>query len=74
MELGPETVSSFGLSQSDSPEIPRLWLESAGCCAESKSQRALPLASAAAFPGSPSVGKCAGTGRVGCEAGVTVPL
>lgn len=74
MELVPETVSSLGLSQSDSPESSPLCFESAGCCAESKSQRTLPLASAAACPGSPGVGKCADTGNVGCEAGVTVPL
>ena len=74
MELGPETVSSLGLSQSDSPESSPLVLESAGCCAESKSQRTLPLASAAAYPSSPGVGRCAGAGKVGFEAGVTVPL
>lgn len=74
MEFGPETVSSLGLSQSDSPQCPPLCFESAGCCTESKSQRTLPLASAAACPGSPGVGKCAGTGDLGCEAGVVVPL
>jgi len=74
MELGPETVSSLGLSQSDSPECSPVCFESAGCCAESKSQRSLPLASAAVCPGSPGVGKCAGAGKVGCEARVSVPL
>lgn len=77
MELGPETASSLGLSQSDSPESSRLWLKSAGCGAksqESKIQRTLQLASAAVCPGPPGVGECASVGKVGCEAGVTVPL
>lgn len=73
MELGPETVSSLGLSQSDSPKSSPLVLKTAGC-AESKSQRTLLLASAAACPGSPGVDRCAGAGNVGYEAGVTVPL
>lgn len=74
MELGPETVSSLGLSQSDSPESSPACFESAGCFAESKSQWTLPLASAAACPGSPGVGKYAGVGKVGCEARLSVPL
>lgn len=74
MELVPETVSSLGLGQSDSPESSPLCFESAVCSAESKSQRTLPLASAAACPGFPGVGKCAGAGNLGCEVGVTVPL
>ncbi|KAK5864816.1 hypothetical protein PBY51_016027 [Eleginops maclovinus] len=74
MELVPETVSSLGLSQSDSPESSPLCFESAGCYVESKSLQTLPLASAAACPGSPGVSKCAGVGNLGCEAGVTVPL
>lgn len=70
MELVPETVSLLGLSQSDRvAQSPPLCFETGGRCAESKSERTLLLASAALCPGCPGVSKCAGTGKLGSEAG-----